>query len=85
MRAAAETMAAFSQQTYIGPWFIAYPYAAAGEIEETLEWLEKGYEIGDPNMPYLGQNHTILHDLLIDDPRFKDLLRRMNLPVDEKE
>jgi adenylate cyclase len=84
MRAAADTLAAISQQTYIGPWYIAYPYAAAGEKEKTLEWLEKGYEIGDPNMPYLGGEHSILRDLLIDDPRFKDLLRRMNLPAGEK-
>jgi len=85
MLAAAETLAAFSQQIYIGPWFIAYPYAAAGEIEKTLEWLEKGYEIGDPNMPYLGLDHSILQDLLDDDPRYQDLLRKMNFPVDEKE
>jgi TolB-like protein/Tfp pilus assembly protein PilF len=84
MRAAADTLAAISQQTYIGPWYIAYPYAAAGEKEKTLEWLEKGYEIGDPNMPYLGGEHSILRDLLIDDPRFKDLLRRMNLPAGDK-
>jgi serine/threonine protein kinase len=85
MRAAAEVLAAISQQTFVGPWFIAYPYAAAGETEKTLEWLEKGYEIKDPNMPYLGPDHSILQDLLGDDPRFQDLLRRMNLPVDEKE
>ncbi len=80
MLAAAEVLAAISQQTYIGPFFIAYPYAAAGETEKTLEWLEEGYEIGDPNMPYLGLGHSILHDLLSDDPRFQDLLRKMNLP-----
>jgi TolB-like protein/predicted Ser/Thr protein kinase len=85
MLATAETLAAFSQQIYIGPWFIAYPYAAAGEKEKTLEWLEKGYKIGDPNMPYLGLGHSILRDLLDDDPRFQELLRKMNLPVDEKE
>jgi hypothetical protein len=33
------------------PWFIAYPYGAVGEKEQTLEWLERGYEIKDPNMP----------------------------------
>jgi TolB-like protein/Tfp pilus assembly protein PilF/predicted Ser/Thr protein kinase len=80
MLAAAEVLAAISQQTYIGPWLVAYPYAAAGETEKTLEWLEKGYEIGDPFMPYLGLEHNILQDLLSDDPRFHDLLRRMNLP-----
>lgn len=83
MLAAAETLVAFSQQTYVGPWFIAYPYAAAGEIEKTLEWLKKGYEIGDPNMPYLGQDHTILQDLLRDDPRFQALIDKMNFPINQ--
>ncbi|MCI0480276.1 MAG: tetratricopeptide repeat protein, partial [Candidatus Dadabacteria bacterium] len=84
MRAAADTLAAISQQVYVGPFFIAYPYAAAGDKEKTLEWLEKGYEIGDPNMPFLGGEHTILRDLLNDEPHFKDLLRRMNLQVGDR-
>ena len=77
MHAAAETLAAISQQVYIGPCFIAFPYAAAGETDKALEWLEKGFEIRDPNMPYLEE--PIFADLLGDDPRFQDLLRRMNL------
>jgi serine/threonine-protein kinase len=77
MRAAAETLAAISQQVYILPWFIAYPYAYAGEKEKALEWLEKGFEIRDPNLPYIEE--PVFVDLLRDDPRFHDLLRRMNL------
>jgi len=83
MLAAAETLAAISQQVYIGPCFIAYPYAAAGETEKALEWLEKGFEIGDPNMPYMAE--PIFVDLLHNEPRYQDLLRKMNLTVDEKE
>ena len=81
MNAAAETLAAISLQVYFSPWFIAYLYAAAGETEKTLEWLEKGVEIGDPNMPYTGE--PIFVDLLSDDPHFQDLLRRMNLSAGE--
>jgi len=79
MRSAAETMAAFSKQTYISPYFIAMMYALAGEKEKTLEWLEKGYEIKDLLMPYIG-GHGVFNNLLYDDPRYLDLLRRMNLP-----
>ena len=79
MLAAAETLAAISQQVYIGPCFIAYPYAAAGETEKALEWLEKGFEIGDPNMPYMAE--PIFVDLLGDEPRYQDLLHKMNLPT----
>jgi len=81
MNAAAETLTAISQQVYFAPWFIAYPYAAAGETEKALECLEKAFEIGDPNMPYTGE--PIFVDLLSADPRFQDLLRRMNLSVEE--
>jgi len=81
MRAAAHTLAAISQQAFVGPWYIAYLYAAAGDQEKTLEWLEKGYEIGDPNMPYLGGRHSFFRDLLSEHPRFQDLLRRMNFPA----
>ena len=65
MRAAAETLVVISQKVYIGPWILAHPFAAAGEIEKALEWLEKGYEIRDPNMPYAGE------------PFFVDLLARV--------
>jgi len=79
MRAAADTLAAFSKQVFIGPSFIAYAYAAAGEKEKALELLEKGFQIRDPNMPYMAE--PIYVDLLGDEPRFQDLLRRMNLPA----
>jgi TolB-like protein/Tfp pilus assembly protein PilF len=79
MRSAAETLAAFSQQAFVSPWFISFVYAAAGDKDKTLEWLEKGYEIKDPNMPYISGS-GIIDSILHDDPRFQDLLRRMNLP-----
>jgi serine/threonine protein kinase len=77
MLAAGETLAAISQQVYIGPCFIAYPYLAAGEKEKALEWLEKGFEIGDPNIPYMVE--PIFVDFLGDEPRYQELLRKMNL------
>jgi len=77
MTSAAETMAAFSKQTYVSPYFIAQVYALAGDKEKTIEWLERGYEMKDPMMPYVG---GFTYDLLDDDPRYQNLLRRMNLP-----
>jgi tetratricopeptide (TPR) repeat protein len=77
MTSAAETMAAFSKQTYISPYIIAMMYALAGDKEKTIEWLEMGYEMKDPMMPYVS---IFTFDLLDDDPRYQDLLRRMNLP-----
>ena len=78
MRIAAETLVAFSQETYISPWFISFVYSFAGEKEQAVKWLERAYEMKDPNMPYL---ITPGFDILRDEPRFQDLLRRMNLPT----
>jgi TolB-like protein/Tfp pilus assembly protein PilF len=77
MSLVAETLAEFSRTAFIAPWFISYAYALAGKKDQTLEWLEKCYETKDPNMPYITDP---IFDFLLDDPRFQDLLRRMNLP-----
>jgi len=76
MTSAAEIMVAFSKQTYVSPYYIAQMYAFAGDKENTIEWLERGYEMKDPMMPYVS---AWTFDLLDDDPRYQDLLRRMNL------
>jgi adenylate cyclase len=81
MTSAAETMEAYSKQTYISPYIIAVIYAFAGDEENTIEWLEKAYEMRDPMMPYMGY---FAFDLVHDDPRYQALLRKMNLPVANK-
>ena len=79
MNTAAETLVSFTRETYVSPFFIAMVYSFAEDQEKTLEWLEKGYEIRDPNMPYIRT-----FSLLDNDPRYQDLLRRMNLPAANK-
>jgi hypothetical protein len=56
---------------------VALTYLYAGERGQTLEWLERAYQAGDGNMPCLG---LPIYDSMRADPRFQDLLRRMNLP-----
>ena len=78
MRRTAETLAARSDTTYVAPWRVAGLYALAGESDRAFQWLERAYDVRDPNMPHLA---VVPHfDSLHDDPRFQDLLRRMNLP-----
>jgi serine/threonine protein kinase len=79
MKRAADTDASLflSGQVYDVPWGIAVAYIMAGEIDRALEWLEKGFELRDPNMVYLC---FPCFDGLRSDPRFQDLLRRMKLP-----
>jgi hypothetical protein len=56
---------------------IAALYLSAGDREQALVWVERGYEVHDPSMPYLGWP---FYEPLRSDPRFKDLVRKMNLP-----
>ena len=73
---AAEALASSSR---VHPHYIAHLYAQAGEKEKTLEWLEQAYEERETNMVFLGVDP--IFDGLRDDPRFQDLMRRVNLPL----
>ncbi len=57
---------------------IARHYFYAGDYDRAIEWLEKAYEVHDPGLPYVG--FSPIYDPLRSDPRFQDLLRRMNFP-----
>ena len=72
-----EALAAHFRKFYANPTDIANLYLEAGEKTQALAWLEKGLEVRDPNMPYLG---IPFYDSLRSDPRHFALLRRMNLP-----
>jgi tetratricopeptide (TPR) repeat protein len=62
-----------------GPRNIALRYLDAGDYERSMNWLEKAFEARDPSLPYVGFHPFF--DPLRPDPRFQDLLRRMNLPT----
>ena len=51
-----------------------------GREDEALQWLEKGFEIHDPNMPYIAAGFAMT-DNLYDEPRFIALLEKMDLPL----
>ncbi len=58
----------------------AFNYITAGMNQQALDCLESGFENRDPNTPYIGV--MPYHDSLRNEPRFQDLLRRMNFPED---
>jgi TolB-like protein/Flp pilus assembly protein TadD/tRNA A-37 threonylcarbamoyl transferase component Bud32 len=66
-----------SQGAYIPPTYLARIYVGLGERDEAFAWLEKGYAARDSHMEFLGVEPAF--DPLRSDPRFADLLRRMNL------
>ena len=58
---------------------IAILFGALGERNQAFAWLEKAYEERDPELTYLNVPGRRFEPLR-HDPRFNDLLRRMNFP-----
>jgi tetratricopeptide (TPR) repeat protein len=63
----------------IGIMGIGQAYVYSGDYDRVIDWLEKAYEMHDPGLPYI--QLLPIYDPLRSDPRFQDLLRRMNLPT----
>jgi TolB-like protein/Flp pilus assembly protein TadD/tRNA A-37 threonylcarbamoyl transferase component Bud32 len=71
----------------VHPWGLAELYAALGEKEKALQWLEVGIEQRQSWMPWMGKHPSlrslrrdVVHVMGRDNPQFQELLRRMNLP-----
>jgi tetratricopeptide (TPR) repeat protein len=60
---------------YVLPYNIAKIYAAGGNKEKALQWLELAYEGGNPDLIEL--NSEPIFDGLRDDPRFSSLMRKI--------
>jgi serine/threonine protein kinase/tetratricopeptide (TPR) repeat protein len=74
-RAELDELLKLSTQRYVPPYHIAFLYNGLNERDETLAWLERGYEKRDPKMVFLKVEPK--WNNLRDDPRFQQLLRRM--------
>ncbi len=61
---------------------LARDYARLGRTDEAFEWLERAYEERDGSLAFIKgwPPYGSLIELLRSDPRFQDLLRRMNFP-----
>jgi serine/threonine-protein kinase len=65
-----------SETRFVPPYHFALIYNGLGETDKTFEWLEKGYEQRDPKMAFLMVEPKLNN--LRTEPRFIDLMRRMN-------
>jgi len=68
-----------SETVYVSPYMIAVVYAGLGNKDQAFEYLEKAYQERSPDLPYF-LRADLRMDGLRSDPRFQDLLRRMNFP-----
>jgi hypothetical protein len=57
---------------------VAFLYDGLGDDDRTMEWLERAYRERSPQMSFV--KIEFWSDSLRSDPRFQDLLRRMNFP-----
>ena len=67
-----------SKQRYVSPYDIGRIYATLGEADEALRWLEIAYAERTAHTVCLKTDPRL--DNLRPDPRFQDLMRRMNFP-----
>jgi TolB-like protein/Tfp pilus assembly protein PilF len=62
----------------MGTWEVALIYAGLEDKDRAFEWLERAYKVHDKGMLFLKIDPPL--DPLRSDPRYQDLLRRMNFP-----
>ncbi len=67
-----------SREKYVPPYHFAVLYTSLGDKDQAFEWLEKSYLDRGQEMTRLKIDPFL--DPLRDDPRFKDLLKRVGLP-----
>ena len=78
MRRAAGVLVVRAQNSHVAGVRIARLYAHAGDADRALFWLQKACEARETPLVHLGVAWD--WDQLRPDPRFQDLLRRMNFP-----
>ena len=66
-----------STQVYVDSLRFAQIHALLDEKDQAFEWLEKAYEERSPQLIYIRVNTQL--DNIRSDPRFKALLKKINL------
>ena len=73
------TLLSIAKERYVPAYCIAMVHLGLGELEEAMQWLERGYEARDVHMVFLPIDAK--WDPLRSDPRFVRLLERCNFGV----
>jgi TolB-like protein/Tfp pilus assembly protein PilF len=74
-----DRLIARAKTEYVSPYEIATVHAGLGERDRAFEWLEKAYERREPFLTRFRMDPRVWS--LRADPRFEQLLRRMNFPT----
>jgi serine/threonine-protein kinase len=68
---------AMADHRYVSAYSVGAAYAALGEEDQAFSWLERALEEGSLELTFIGVEPEM--DVLRADPRFGDLMRRMDL------
>jgi TolB-like protein/Flp pilus assembly protein TadD len=75
-----ERLDALSKQQYVSPYLLARAYTALGDNDEAIRLIEAAFHERTSLMVYLKTDSQL--DGLRSEPRFRELMRRMNYPPD---
>ncbi len=73
------TLLSIAKERYVPAYCIAMVHLGLGELEEAMQWLERGYEAGDVHVAFLPIDAK--WDPLRSEPRFVQLLERCDFGV----
>jgi hypothetical protein len=69
-----------AEGAFVPPFVFVTLYLRLHNVEKAVQWIVKGYEIHDPNIPYLSARiHA--YDLLAENEQYLDLLDTLKLPL----
>jgi len=75
----AELLVERSKNMFVKPNNMLHLFSWGGDIDRAVEWTERSYAMRDHELAYMGALRT--SDALSADPRFHDVLRRLDLPI----
>jgi len=74
---ALQGLLALREQSYVPPSYVAFGYIYLGDFDRAIEWMERAFEARSAHAWCL---ELPAYDAIRNDPRFQDIVRRMNFP-----
>jgi len=78
---AAEALVEISNTKFVSPNLIFTCYTWTDQKEKAINWLEKMFEIHDPNLPYI--TSYPIFNRFSNEPRFQEIVKKMNLKIND--
>ncbi|HSJ65835.1 MAG TPA: BTAD domain-containing putative transcriptional regulator [Gemmatimonadaceae bacterium] len=69
---------ALGEDRYLDPWAVAIAYTGLGKFDEALRWFGRMYDERSPSAFCIARDPLL--EPLREDPRFRDILRRLAFP-----